>query len=188
MTGRMWGVGVCFAVLVTACGGHGDQESRAILAVLRSLAENTPDSVSVCVANRYLSDPDSILPPELQRSLRLKGWQLYDPVVGQVSAGGRAVPPGPGEEMIILQDWKKEGGLWVIRTAYTESDRRSGYVSWGLYYVTHRVSCVDDTCEVVDVVNGGHGDGGMPADRFDAYERPRCGVSARDVRRDGSGT
>lgn len=188
MTGRIWGVGVCFTLLVIACAGHGNQESRAILAALESLAENTPDSVSVCVADGYLSDPDSILPPELQRSLRLEGWHLYDPVVGQRSAGGRALPPGPGEEMIILQDWKKEGGLWVIRTAYTRSDRRSGYVSWGLYYVTHRVSCTDGICEVVDAVKGGHGDGGMPADRFDAYDRPRCGVSAGDPRRDGSGT
>lgn len=176
MIGRLWALGVASSVLLFGCVRENDEEFRALLVVLDAVAENIPDSVSVCVANRYLTSADSVLPPDLQQKLRHEGWHLFDPMVGESPADRRAVPPNPGESMMILGHPKLEEGSWLVPVSYTLTDRRSEYVSWAMFDATHRVRCTRGECEVVEAVGHGHGDGGMPAAAFDGYERPRCGT------------
>ena len=178
MSGRLYLTALLTLTSVSlACSGAEDTELRVLRTVVESVAARLPEDFTLCVSTRYLTKGDSTIPDVLMESLLLDGWDLYDPLA-EADAISRPpnFPPDTGSTLIFVDPATKEDKDWLVEAAYTETYLYEGEISWAVFDLRYRVSCDAESCEPLEVIAHGHGDGGhIPAGEFFRQGRPRCG-------------
>jgi hypothetical protein len=174
------------AVASSGCSKAEETELRVLRAVVEAVDARIPGETSTCVSTRYLTKGFGSIPGVLKESLIRDGWDLYDPMAGADSIGRPPnFPPDTGSALIFVDPVEREGQDWLVYASYTETYLHSDRISWAVFDLRYRISCVAGVCEPVEVTTHGHGDGGgITAADFFRRGRPRCG---RREQRSGAG-